>query len=434
MTLTTHRVADGIRLSHLRTDRFKTGVLTFTMTLPLSRDHIARNQLLPSLLRRGTDRYPDMASINRRLDELYAACVEIRGSRIGKNLALIFSAEILDPLYIPDDTDVTDGVMEVIAQMLLHQKKNADGFGGDTVAKEIRFATDSIRSEVNNTRGYALIRLAELMRREDRDYPTLEESISDLEAIDGSILAKYHEELLATSPLEVFYVGSLSPEEITDRILRHFGEWNPTKPHRLIPPMAEPSAGYAEKTLPMPVSQGKLAMGFRTGVATGDARFPVMLVLNELFGGSAASKLFLHVREELSLCYYCSSAYNKNSGILSVSAGIESEKRHLAQTAILSQMEAIRTGEITEAEWNGAKTSLLNAYRQSYDNPFELQAIYSHRILFRIGETLEETMDAIRGVTREEVIALANEVTCDTVFFIEGTRKDGDGEEEDDEL
>ena len=91
-------------------------------------------------------------------------------------------------------------------------------------------------------------------------------------------------------------------------------------------------------------------------------------------------------------------------------------------------------GEITEAEWNGAKTSLLNAYRQSYDNPFELQAIYSHRILFRIGETLEETMDAIRGVTHEEVIALANEVTCDTVFFIEGTRKDGDGEEEDDEL
>lgn len=435
MTPTIHLLGDSIRLSHLKTDRFKTGVLTFALTLPLTRENIARNQLLPSLLRRGTDRYPNMASINRRLDELYASCVEIRSSRMGKNLALIFSAEILDPLYIPDKTDVTDGVIEVIAQMLLRPKKSPSGFDGDTVAQEIRFATDSIRAEVNNTRGYSLIRLAELMRREDRDFPTLEESISDLEALDGASLSSYHETLLASSPLEVFYVGSLSPEEISHRILCHFGSWKTSTDRSLNPPSAEASAGYAEKTLPLPVSQGKLAMGFRTGVCATDPRYPTMLVLNELFGGSAASKLFLHVREELSLCYFCSSAYNKNLGILSVSAGIENERREVAVKAILSQMEDIRQGKITEAEWTGAKTSLLNAYRQSLDNPFELQAFYSHRILFGIHGTLEDAMNAIREVSREDVIALAAEILCDTVFFIEGTRMDGDTEEEaDDEL
>jgi hypothetical protein len=44
-------------------------------------------------------------------------------------------------------------------------------------------------------------------------------------------------------------------------------------------------------------------------------------------------------------------------------------------------------------------------------------------------------MNAIRAVSREDVIALANDILCDTIFFIEGTRKDGDAEEEaDDEL
>ncbi len=433
MTVQQIRVAENIRLSHMKTDRFKTGILTLTLTLPLSREHSAYNQLLPALLRRGTEQFPDMAAINRRLDELYASCVEIRSSRFGKNLSLVFTAEMLDPLYVSDSTDVAGGVIDLIADMLLRPKKTDGIFERATVEQEIRFATDMLRSEINNTRSYALIRLAEMMYRADRDFPTLQQTIEDLSKIDGASLAEYHQALLRGSPLEIFYVGSLSPEKLTEKILASFGSWQGASSHRLKLPTAERSAGYLTKTEPMPVSQGKLAMGFRTGVSATDPRLYTMLMLNELFGASPASKLFLHVREEMSLCYYCSSSYNKNSGIMTVSAGIENRNRAKAEAAILHQLKEIQQGHINDNEWNAARTALENTYRQSYDNPYELQSFYGHRILFGMKDTIEDARRKLSTVTREEVITLARSIECDTVFFIEGTRTGDESEEDFDE-
>ena len=52
----------------------------------------------------------------------------------------------------------------------------------------------------------------------------------------------------------------------------------------------------------MDVTQGKLGMGF----ACGSDDYAAALMGNTLFGGSSNSKLFLNVREKLSLCYYAS--------------------------------------------------------------------------------------------------------------------------------
>ncbi len=421
MTANQIRIAPAIRLSHIRTDRFKTGILTITLTAPLNRANFAHNQLLPALLRRGTVRYPDMAALNLRLDELYASAVEIRSNRFGNNLSLVFTAEVLDQRYVPESVDILAGVLEVMAEMLLHPKKTDDGFDAALLAQERRFAVDAIRSVINNTRAYGLTRLRELMHRDNRDFPTMEESMDDLSLITPGSLSDYHKNLLVSSPLEFFYVGSLSGEEVAKKISTAFGEWKGSSSHCLQELIPEPSAGYCSKTEVMPVSQGKLSMGFRTGVCAKDHRLPAMLMLNELLGGSAASKLFVHVREELSLCYYCSSAYNKNNGILTVSAGIENKNRTVAQRAILSQLSEIQAGNITDAEWNAARTSLEHSYRQIYDNPLDLQSFYGNRLLFGITQTVEEMKEAVASVTPLDVITLAGQIQCDTVFYVEGT-------------
>ena len=69
------------------------------------------------------------------------------------------------------------------------------------------------------------------------------------------------------------------------------------------------------------VTQGKLGMGF----ACGSHDTAALLMGNTLFGGSSNFKLFLNVREKLSLCYYASSMYHRQKGIITVSSGIEFE-------------------------------------------------------------------------------------------------------------
>ena len=433
MTVKQHRLAPSIRLSHIETDTFKTGILTVTLTLPLTKERFALGQLLPAILRRGTERFPTMASIHKRLDELYASVVEIRCHRFGRNLSLSFSAEILDQAYIPEPMDVLDGVLEMIEELLLHPKTENGAFDSETVQQEIRFAVDAIRGEINNTRSFAMIRLMEMMRREEECSPTLEELESLVRQASGASLFEFHREFLSASPLEIFYVGSIGEEELSKKILSRFGAWRGADTHTLCLPIAEKTAGFLAKTEKMPVAQGKLALGFRTGVSAMDGRIHTMILLNELLGGSPASKLFLEVREKLSLCYYCSSAYHKNSGILTVSAGIESGNREKAQEAILSQLDALREGRISDGEWHAARTSLENIYRQIYDNPFELQNFYGNRILFGLDGTIEDSRRLLMAVKKEEVIALAREIVLDTVFFIEGTKKDADEEDADDE-
>ena len=167
-------------------------------------------------------------------------------------------------------------------------------------------------------------------------------------------------------------------------------------------------------------------MGFRVGVCADGQSQDVYtaMVFNEIFGGSPASKLFMNVREKMSLCYHCSSSYLPYSGILSVSAGIETKNRAVAEAAILQQLTDMQAGRITQTEILAAKASLENSYRQIDDNPFELQSFYGNRTFFGWEEDVEECRRRISAVTVEDVVALAKQVICDTVFFIEGTQND----------
>ena len=77
----------------------------------------------------------------------------------------------------------------------------------------------------------------------------------------------------------------------------------------------------------MPVNQGKLVIGMRSGVTLHDPDYPAMLMFNEIFGGGVTSKLFMNVREKMSLCYYCSSSYTSVTGCMMVDSGVEPGER-----------------------------------------------------------------------------------------------------------
>jgi len=437
MILHTKKVSDAMSLTALQTDRFKTGVLTFTLYLPLTPEYTARHILLSGMMRRGTQKYPSVAAINRRLDELYATDVEIRSTKLGKNLLFTVTAEMLDPRYVPAEDRLLEGVIEAVAELLLRPLTKNASFDEAALKGEIRIATDALKAEINNTRSYSITRCCEQMNRHDPLYPTVAAVKQHLALTDAKMLYEHYRMLLTASPIDVFYVGSVAPDKVAGLLARAFSDAPAAQKRSLLPLCAATASDATETTEKMPVTQGKLAMGFRTGVcAASEGNAPyVALLLNEIFGGSAASKLFLNVREKMSLCYYCSSSYSIYTGDLMVSSGIEVKNRAVAEAAIREQMEDIRRGNVTEAELYTAKKSLENCYRQLCDNPLELQAFYSARRLFGIDEPIDVCCEKIAAVCLEDIISLARQTVCDTVFFVEGTRvaEDTDTEDADDE-
>ncbi len=90
------------------------------------------------------------------------------------------------------------------------------------------------------------------------------------------------------------------------------------------------------------MTQGKLAMGYRCS----SDDYPAMVLANLIFGGTSNSKLFLNVRERLSLCYYASSSYARSKNILTVSSGVETADFERAEAEIGRQLQAVQQGRL----------------------------------------------------------------------------------------
>ena len=156
------------------------------------------------------------------------------------------------------------------------------------------------------------------------------------------------------------------------------------------------------------MTQGKLAMGYRCS----SDDYPAMVLANLIFGGTSNSKLFLNVRERLSLCYYASSSYARSKNILTVSSGVE--------TADFERAEAVQQGDWEDWEQEGALQAIRASLLSLSDSQGALENFYLGQIAAGVEETPEELAAALEQVTKERIVAAAQTVKPDTVYFLRG--------------
>ena len=171
----------------------------------------------------------------------------------------------------------------------------------------------------------------------------------------------------------------------------------------------------------MDVSQGKLALGFRAGgQSCWEEDYPAFTLCNAIFGGTTLSKLFMNVREKLSLCYYASSVTEPRKGIVMVSSGIEFDKYQTARDEILAQLEAIRRGEIEPWELEGSRRALIGAYRATLDDQGRQEEFWLGQSVAGLEDGPEELARQLEDVTLEQVARSARRFQLDTIYFLKG--------------
>ncbi len=428
--------SESITLSSITTDKFKTGMLSFSVTLEGDRLLSPYALLLTELLQRATESYPKKALLQRKLDELYSASISIRCLKAGKNRIFNFSAEILDNSYSTDGTDVAREVCSVLYELMLRPLLDENGlFDENSVEQEKRRVVTYLKSAINNPSRYATIRLSEMLRRGDDTLMTLEEMIEAVGECDAQTLTEFYRKALTDRPIEVFYIGSLSHGEIEERVMSSLAA-HTAKSNQLVSPRCEtyPEREIERRDEEMPISQGRLCLAFRSDILPDSEDYYTMVIFNELFGGSPASKLFMNVREKLSLCYSCASYYNPTTGSIRVNAGISSKNREVAEAAILEEFENIRNGKISERELVCAKKAVENSYREIYDCPSDIVSFYLNRKSFGVDCTIDECRERFSRVSADDVIRVASRIKLDSVYFLRALgAPQNDEEEEDDE-
>ncbi len=428
-----YQLANDIALTVLETDRFKAAMLSVNLIVPIDAEKAAKNTLLLRVLKQGSANYPSLAAINTRLDDLYAADLATRNYKRGEMQVLGFSVDLLDNLYIPDGTDVLGGAADMLGELLLYPLFDADGcFTAKIVDREKQSLCDAIRAKINNKQRYAHDRCVEEMCRDERFSLPLAGTVEAVEAITRADLTERYHALLREARVELFYIGRTPADALIPVLERVLAAYPAHRALAAPTTVIRHAETVREVTEVQKVNQGKLVMGFRSGFAVADPDYLNFLTFNELFGGSPASKLFVNVREKLSLCYYCSSSPDSYKGLMFVSSGVAVENKDRAYAEIMAQLEAMRRGEFTEDDLQNAIRGLQSGYRQLTDSPGGMENYYLGRLLFGVPLTIEQMEEGFGTVTADGVIDAANRVSLDTVYFLRGP-EDGSADKEDDE-
>ena len=437
MEVTRTELLPGVFLTHLQTDKFKTACLSVNLLTQLSRETAAMNALIPAVLRRGTTRYRDMEQLSRRMDELYGTAIEPVIRRIGEIHCLGFFASFPEPAYLPGGENLLGEVCSLTAELLLSPNTRGGLLLPQYVDSEREKLADLIRSRVNDKRSYAVQRCIEAMCCYEDFAVSRFGSLEECESIHYKKLTKHYRELVRTCPVEIFYCGRSSNRAVCAALRDAFagmprGEINWDIGTDLRMNAVEDQVRYVEER--MDVSQGKLVMGFRLGECMEEPNRAAQHVFNAVFGSGATSKLFLNVREKLSLCYYASSAIVLRKGLMLVSSGVAFENFEKARDEIFAQLDAVKKGEISDEEMNWARRAVASDLRAALDSQGDLEGFWLSQALDGLDYGPAELAELVGEVTKEDVMAVANSLECDLIYFLRGEDEEDTpaSEEEDD--
>ena len=421
--VTRRELFPGVWLRAVHTNKFKSSYLSVTLLVPLDRRTAGANALIPEVLRRGTAIHPDMESLSAALDELYGGAIEPVVRKKGESQCVGFAASFLDDAYALKGEKILEPAADLLGEVLLKPYTEKGVFSSGYTDGEKANLIDRIRAQINDKRTYAVRRLTREMCKYEAfgaDKLGDEESVSNL---TPESLWEQYQKLLREARVEVYFCGSADPDRVAGA-LRSALSALPVNEDRVDPVCdvrvtAGPEPIVVEET--MDVTQGKLALGFRTGGLTcWEEEYPALYLATAVFGGTTLSKLFMNVREKLSLCYYASATLERMKGLVLVSSGIEFDKYETARNEILAQLEAVKRGEIEDWELEGSRRTLISACMTTLDEQSRQEEFWLGQAAAGLEESPEEFAARLEAVTREQVAVAAQKWELDTVYLLKG--------------
>ena len=399
--------------------RFKQEGLSLQFICPMDKSTAALNALLPAVLLRGSETAPDLRAITLRLDDLYGASLGSQVRRVGDYQTTGLSCSFMREEYALDWDKVFAPMVSFLEEMMFHPKLENGIFPTDFVEGEKRNLLAAIAAQKNDKRAYAQSQMLKKMCKGDSlGIPRLGEK-EDVEAITPASLYEHYQKVLREYPINLFYVGAAEPESIAALLRPMFAKLNRC-PAPLPAQTSFRDCGGCEEIEEMDVAQGKLAMGFATPITLRDKDFVAMQIFNTIFGGGMISKLFMKVREEMSLCYDIHSSYHGSKGIIVVSAGIDCNMDTRVRQEVMHQLQACQEGNFTPEELTAAKQALLNQLRSTHDSPGAIEGYYATSALSGLPLSPEDYAKAVEEATAEDVAKAARTLQLHTVYFLRG--------------
>ncbi|MDD2446979.1 MAG: insulinase family protein [Tissierellia bacterium] len=413
-------LGNGIFLNLIKTNKFKSNLLSYYFIRPLNRDEVTRNSLVPLVLKRGTEDLNSSIQIEKAFEDMYGANYSSSVNKRGERHVIRFSAEWANGKYL-NDNEQNSKVVELLRKIIYNPYIENNAFKKEYVDQEKENHKIRIESKINDKRSYAVNRcIEEMCKYEDFSIYSLG-YIEDIDSINEINLYKQYENLLNTSQIEIFYVGDYD-EDFENYLI----DSNSVEREDVVDIIREKiTASVEQKNMveeSLDVNQGKIVIGYRTGIPFEDELYNSLLIASDILGGGPNSKLFRNVREKESLAYYISSSVIKYKSIMLIDGGIEFENYQKTVNIINTQIEELKAGDFSDDDIEISKKSIKTSLESIRDSIFHISEFFLSQIIGKDSRNLKQVIEGFENVNKEQIIEAANKINIDTIYFMNGKK------------
>lgn len=407
---------NGININLYEIEKFKSNLLSFYFKRPLARKEITMNALIPLVLKRGTKDYDSSKLIDRRLEELYGSSLSIGINKKGEKQVLRFSIEWASELYT-DEKGLDYSCIDMLDEIIFNPYLEDNVFSEKYVTQEKINLEKMITGKINNKRNYVVNKCIETMCKNERFGHYSLGYVEDISDITSEDLYEQYVNIINESPLEIIYVGN-NIKDIEKYLLDKFshdrGEMVYIREDFILEDIQNKKLVKEE----MDITQGKLAIGYRSNIKYKDPLYKGLVLGNLIFGGDPTSKLFKNVREKENLAYSIGSSIYKYKSILMVDAGVDFENIDKTIDIINLELDEIKKGNFTEEDITNAKQNLLSAYESIDDSQFGISETVFAKSISEDYTNLIEVLDSYMTTSKEEIIEAMNTLSIDTIYCL----------------
>jgi predicted Zn-dependent peptidase len=309
---------------------------------------------------------------------------------------ICFNAKVLDE-HLPIAFDV-------IADLILRPN-----FDSEDVTKEQQVILEEIKMDMDNPEYL----LHEVFTRGFWPQHALGRPIlgtpETVKNFNRQVLKTRFASWFAPDHLVVTAAGNVAHEQVLGLVNREFGHLQPSGQHAPhIAPRTEAPIHLEKKR---DLEQVHLCVGVPSVPLGHEDRFGVA-VLNNLLGGGMSSRLFQNIREKRGLAYAVFSEITpySDAGMLTVYAGSAKETVGQVLDLIVSEFRDLKKSLVTEEELTRSKNHLKGSLMLSLESTSaRMSNLARQELYFRRFYSLDEILDSIEAVTREQLQSLARQ-------------------------
>lgn len=409
-------ITKGINLNLINMDELKSSLLSVYFILPLDREDVTKNALIPIVLKMGTKIYDSSIRISQRLKELNDSWLSVDIDRKGERQVIRFSIEIPKLPHMNYDNHIVDTI-NLLKNIIFAPYLEEGLFSSEYVEEGKKILEQMIIKEKEDIKNYSIQRCIEEMYKNEKYSISPLGYMENLAKIDSVTLSEHYNKILSKAPMEIFFVG-----EYKGYIEDYLKESFKFKKNDIYKIEREYIAGKVMiKNMiyeNMDIDENRLVVGYRTGIPYESSLYNGLLVANNILEDRINAENLGEITRPNKALYLVNSKINKYKSFILMDCSTSLTDIEEIIKKIRNGIDELKKGKFNEDEMRTSKQSIKGSVKAINKNGILISEFFLDKILTEDNRSYNQIIADIDKVTKEEIIEASKELTLDTIYFL----------------